>query len=202
MILIDVILKNSNKKPLTHRKPNAPSLTSLNTNTLLSSIKQPFPKDRFFLLSNTMKDVEEEFHRNHTEIQNQRRMDVNNEYFNPDFGSDGLQSDRNKYSSGGLSSERNKFGKRMSHGRAGSTRTSIDRRGNGRKGHTRTLSRQRVNHKGKSFGNESFEWDARVKGRGGKLTGTSSRRIPIDRVDSATGKFFYLIITLDIMIRG
>ena len=137
-----------------------------------------------------MKDVEEEFHRNHTEIQNQRRMDVNNEYFNPDFGSGGLQSDRNKYSSGALSSERNKFGKRMSHGRTGSTRTSIDRRGSTRKGHTRTLSRQRVNHKGRSFGNESFEWDARVKGRSGKLSGTSSRRIPIDRVDSATGRIF------------
>lgn len=140
-----------------------------------------------------MKDVEEEFHRNNYEVQNQRRMDVNNEYFNPDFGSGGIQSDRSKkFRSGALGSDRGGFSKRMSHGRGGSTRASVDRRGLGsRKGHARTLSRQRVGAKGRSFGSESFEWDARVKGRGGKLSGASSRRIAVDRIDSATGNFLY-----------
>lgn len=162
-------------------------MTSINSKTLLSTINNPkamiktkskhSANDRFFLVSNTQTDVEEEFHRNHHEVHNQRRREVNNEYFNPEYAS----------VSRGAKGDRANFGKRMSHGRAGSTRTSQNRRGSSRKGHSRTLSRQRKAMKNRSSNSDSVGWDNLKKGKGAKLTGTSNRQIYVERMDSAKG---------------
>ena len=164
-------------------------MTSINSKTLLSTINNPkamiktkskhSANDRFFLVSNTQTDVEEEFHRNHHEVHNQRRREVNNEYFNPEYASVSRRNHK---------ADQGNFGKRMSHGRAGSTRNSEHRRGSSRKGHSRTLSRQRKALKNRSSNSDSVGWDTLKKGKGAKLTGASNRQIYVEKMDSAKGK--------------